>query len=228
MIYITGDTHGKDVKRLSNKNFLTNKSLSKSDYVIIAGDFGCVWDGSRQDKYWLKWLLDRNFTTLFIDGNHENFDMLNSYRIFEWNGGKVHFINKSVVHLMRGQVYNIEGVKIFTFGGGESIDKEYRKEGISWWKQEIPSDEEYSEGINSLSKFGWNVDYIISHVSPSSILKVIKEKYQKYDPITEINDYLEDIKNKTKYIKWFSAHDHIDDNIGDNHVVVYKRIHLIG
>ena len=35
-------------------------------------------------------------TTLFIDGNYENFEQLNSYSIDTWNGGKIHFIEKNL------------------------------------------------------------------------------------------------------------------------------------
>lgn len=225
MIFLTGDIHGDiDIHKLSNKYFPENKKLCKSDYVIIAGDFGLVWDGKRPDQYWLKWLKERNFTTLFVDGNHENFDMLNSYPVDIWNGGKVHFINDSVIHLMRGQVYKIEGMKIFCFGGAPSSDKEYRKDGISWWKQEIPSEEEYKEGIESLKANNWEVDYIITHTSPSSIFKIVKEKYNKDKEITEINYYFENIKSKTTFKKWFSGHDHIDDVINMKHIVLYEQV----
>ena len=134
MIHITGDIHGTISvnKRLNTRNFPQQKQLTKNDYVIIAGDFGLIWDGSKEDQYWLKWLnKTKPFTTLFIDGNHENFDLLEEYPVEIWNGGKVHRINDSVIHLMRGQVFEIEGKKIFTFGGAASHDKEYRKEGKS-------------------------------------------------------------------------------------------------
>lgn len=79
MIYIIGDTHGcTDVSKLNNKNFKDSSKLTKDDYVIILGDFGFVWNNSNEDKYWLKWLDEKPWTTLFIDGNHENNDILNS------------------------------------------------------------------------------------------------------------------------------------------------------
>ena len=49
----------------------------------------------------------------------------------KWHGGKVHKINDSIIHLMRGQVYNIDNNNIFTFGGAASVDKEFRKENVS-------------------------------------------------------------------------------------------------
>ncbi len=77
MIFITGDLHGEnDIHKLSTSCFAMQKTLSRSDYVIICGDFGLVWDDSPTDRYWLKWLDGKPWTTLWIDGNHENFDLL--------------------------------------------------------------------------------------------------------------------------------------------------------
>lgn len=107
-MYITGDLHGYlEISKLNSKRFPHNKSLTKEDYLIIAGDFGLVWDHKNDELYWRKWLGRKNFTTLFIDGNHENFSLLNAYQVEGWNGGKVHRISDSIIHLMRGQVFNI-------------------------------------------------------------------------------------------------------------------------
>ena len=110
MIYITGDTHGEiDISKLASKNFPRGNSLTKDDYVIICGDFGFIWNSKEDntERYWMKWFQNKPWTTLFIDGNHERFTRLNNYPVSEWHGGKVHKINDSVIHLMRGQVFNI-------------------------------------------------------------------------------------------------------------------------
>ena len=94
MIYITGDTHiPVDIQKLATKRFPEQKEMTKNDYVIICGDFGGVWDDSNEEKYWIKWLKNKNFTTLFIDGNHENFDMLYSLPIVDFCGGNAHIVS---------------------------------------------------------------------------------------------------------------------------------------
>ena len=51
------------------------------------------------------------------------------------------------LHRMRqGQVFNIDGTKFFTFGGAYSVGREDRAEGISWFPEEIPTEEEYEDG----------------------------------------------------------------------------------
>ena len=51
-----------------------------------------------------------------------NFDRLYQYPVEDWHSGKVHKIRESVLHLMRGQVFEIEEKKIFSFGGASSHD----------------------------------------------------------------------------------------------------------
>jgi len=99
--------------------------MTKEDYVIICGDFGGVWhkdEESPEETMVLDWLESRPFTTLFVCGNHENFDRLYQYPVEDWHSGKVHKIRESVLHLMRGQVFEIEEKKIFSFGGASSHD----------------------------------------------------------------------------------------------------------
>ena len=151
MIYITGDTHiPVDIGKLSTKRFPEQKEMTKSDYVIICGDFGGVWDGSNEEKYWIKWLKNKKFTTLFVDGNHENFDMLYNLSTVEFCSGKAHKVDDGIYHLIRGEAYNIDGKKFFVFGGASSHDKEHRTEGKNWWKDEMPREQEYSNAENNL------------------------------------------------------------------------------
>lgn len=123
MIYFTGDTHG-DFRRFSSEFFPEGKNCTKDDFVIILGDFGGVWKLSEDgdERYWLDWLEKKPWTTLFIDGNHENHDRLNTMPVEEWHGGKIHRVRPSVLHLMRGQVFHIGGYRMFTFGGASSHD----------------------------------------------------------------------------------------------------------
>lgn len=124
MIYITGDCH-QDFRRFSTRIFPEQKEMTKDDYVIVCGDFGGVWNRggeNKEEKHLMDWLEGKPFTTLFVDGNHENFDRLYACPVEEWHGGKVHKIRPTVIHMMRGQVFAIDGKSVFTFGGASSHD----------------------------------------------------------------------------------------------------------
>lgn len=123
-LYVTGDTHS-DVSRFATNSFFEQKELDKSDVVVITGDFGLVWSQNDKDKtenYWLDWLDNKPFTTVFVDGNHENFDRLDNMPVSTWNNGKVHKLRDSVMHLMRGEIYDVAGTTLFAFGGAPSHD----------------------------------------------------------------------------------------------------------
>ena len=143
MIFVTGDIHGsRDIQKLSASNFSMQPQLSREDFVIICGDFGLVWQDCAEERRWLNWLEEKPWTTLWVDGNHENFDRLHTYPATEWHGGKIQKIMPHVFHLCRGQIFQLENRRIFTMGGAESRDKEYRRAGVSWWTEELPAETE--------------------------------------------------------------------------------------
>lgn len=224
-IFITGDTHcDYDWHKLNTTNFPEQKNLTKDDYVIITGDFGGVWGQDKTDKYIIKTYEKRNFTTLFVDGNHENHDALDGFPVEEWHGGKIHRISNTVIHLMRGQVYEIGGKTFFTMGGAQSTDKIYRKEGISWWARELPSDEEYSEAISNLEKHDFKVNFIVTHCAPEDYAYY----YTDLDISRKINKmttFLSGLitEHDISFDGWYFGHYHEDIDF-DNFHCLYQRI----
>lgn len=244
MIYITGDCHS-NFERFNEENFPIQKEMIKDDYVIICGDFGGVWtfeEESSREKEVLEWLNEKNFTTLFVDGNHENFTRLYNYPVEEWHGGKVHKIRDSVLHLMRGEIFEINNKKIFTFGGAKShdiqegilnLDEEekiydYRKRGAhfrirdySWWDLELPTEEEMKNGIENLKKVNFKVDYIISHCCPTNVQALLSDGTYQKDYLTE---YLQKISEKCQFKKWFFGHYHDNRLINAKFHLLYEDI----
>lgn len=227
MIFVTGDLHLPiDIGKLNAHNFNT-KEMTKNDYVIICGDFGGIWNykgEDKEEKFWLDWLEEKPFTTLWVDGNHECFPRLfKDYPVENWNGGKVRKIRPSVIYLSRGQVFNIDGKKFFTMGGASSHDKEYRKEGISWWKEELPSEEDYKEALENLKQHNYKVDYVITHCMPDNVQNKIAYWYE-HDKLT---NFLFTIDKELEFIHWYSGHYHITQMIDEKHTVLYNTIDRI-
>ena len=247
MIFITGDCH-RDYRRLNTKNFPEQKEMTKDDYVIICGDFGGVWVKDcedKEEKHLMDWLEEKSFTTLFVDGNHENFDRLYAYPVESWQGGKVHKIRPSVIHLMRGQVFEIDGNRIFTFGGASShdisggilersdpnfamkrkaLDREripYRINRENWWAQELPSLEEMKEGKRNLAACGNKVDFIVTHCCASSTQALLGGGLFQPDITT---DYFEELRQTISFRKWFFGHYHDNRNVNAKEILVYEQI----
>lgn len=228
MIYVTGDIHGSlDISKLDSKLNPDLKKATKEDFLIIAGDFGLVWDNSKEDIWWRKWLDRKPYTTLFIDGNHENFDLLYEFEEVEFHGGKAHKISDSIYHLMRGEMFELQGKRFFAMGGAECHDKQYRELGVSMWEQELPSDEELNHAVETLDKYGWKTDYVLTHCAPShaqaaiSALLGIEGEY----PDNKLTDFLRMLTLNLNFEKWFCGHYHTDMDIEKAKLhVLYDRV----
>ena len=168
-IFVTGDVHGVaeyGASRFSSRVWPLGRTLTRDDVVIVAGDFGFIWSGSNTDKYWLDWFESKPWTTCFVDGNHENHHLLAGLPMREWNGGLVHEVRPHVLHLMRGEVFDITGTTVLAMGGAASHDKQWRQEGKTWWPEEMPSEREIKHCRASLDRAGWKVDYVVTHEAP--------------------------------------------------------------
>lgn len=246
MIFVTGDCHG-SYNRFSMASFPQQKEMDRQDFVIVCGDFG-YWDRSKEQEYWMNWLGQKDFTVLFVDGNHENYDLLAELPVTTWRGGRVQMIRENVIHLLRGQMFTLQGRRFFTFGGAKSHDvtdgileaddpdlrrKVKRLEGagalyrinhLSWWKEEMPSEAEYEEGRHCLAEHGWKCDYILSHCAPTGIQAEISCGRFSPDALT---DYLEEIRSQCEYKRWYFGHYHDDMAVDDRHILMYNRLEQI-
>lgn len=248
MIYITGDTHAKWVDRFMNSS-LPEKEMTREDYVIVCGDFG-IWHNDHYEKFAFDWLGEKPFTLLFVDGNHENHDRLCSgeFEVVDFHGGRAHKIRKNIYHLMRGYVFELCGKKFFTFGGASSHDiddgildrddyesddafmevvrewdrqgKMYRINHVSWWKEELPTQEEMERGLQNLKANDYKVDYIITHTPPQ-----IVNSYLGFKDGDVLTQYLNEVAEKTRFEGWWSGHVHLNQySIVGKYNVIYKKI----
>lgn len=216
-IVLCADTHGLSELDKVTSYFDGRHGYTKEDYLIILGDAGILWNKA-EDAEVQSALNNLPVTTLWIDGNHENFEMLAEYSHDIWHEGKVHVISDSIIHLDRGQVFEIDGLKYFTFGGGNSIDKEGRHIGVSWWPEEMPSYHEYEEGLKNLEKVGWKVDYVLTHTCPESIANQLVAHL--YPGEQALQRYFNEIADHTEFKEWFFGHWHMDKSI-DNFRCIY-------
>lgn len=249
MVYITGDCHA-DWKRFSTDSFPEQRQMTRDDFVIVCGDFG-LWHDDAVERWWFKWFEEKPFTVLFVDGNHENFDRLygDEFEVVDFYGGKAHKIRDNIYHLMRGYVFNICGKKFFAFGGASSHDiddgildpKDYKttkalvndynkctKRGemlrinhISWWAEEMPSDDEMDFGLKVLEDNGNKVDFIVSHCCPQAVAAVFSHGNYKADKLTE---YFNKIYDTVSFSKWFFGHYHNNQQVLGDFIMLYEQI----
>ena len=181
----------------------------------------------------------------FVTGNHENYDALRKYPLAEWRGGSIRRIRPSVILLERGQIFDLGGKRFFTIGGASSHDIQdgilepddplfkkkcreldargamYRINHLSWWKEELPSEEEYQTARANLDSVGWAVDYIISHCCPTSVQDELSGGFYKADALT---DFLEEVAQRCQFKYQFFGHYHTNRVIWEKYVLLYEQI----
>lgn len=209
--FLKGDIHGNLFEII---DFINRFNLGKNDNIIILGDCGIAWRKDKKDldqniKLWNE--CGNRVKLYFIDGNHENFNILNSLPI-ENNMGK---IADNIYHLRRGQVYEFENKKILVCGGADSIDKYRRIENFTWWKEEAIS----QETIDDIP--AGHYDYVLTHCCPRSVFeknKIYLSTLQFLDE-NKINhnseDMLEKLMNKITFDHFYFGHYHVDRVLND-------------
>lgn len=220
-LFLTGDKHADiDQYDLYNAQFPEGQNCDKSDHLIVAGDLGIGW---LQESYFTK-----KYSIDFIDGNHENFELLESYPIIQRYNNPVHEVlfegcmklnddfsianpqYSPLIHLQRGYVYELCGKRIFAFGGAYSTDKDQRKENISWWSRELPSTSEYYRAYDELEKVDWQVDYVITHTTPRSNVLSYFGINTMFNEDKQLREFLHEIYQKLSFTWWFVGHYHQD------------------
>lgn len=249
MIYVTGDTHGEYGRFRKRRLQKSGMELTDKDYVIVCGDFGLCWQRNATFRYECKLFKKRPFTLLWVQGNHENYDMISEFPVEEWNGGKVrHIVRDKVILLERGQVFTIEGKTFFTFGGAASHDIQggilergdpdfrikvkkaieddlpFRILGESWWPQELPAQEEMEEGLRNLRKVDYKVDYVITHCCSGSMQRILDSGPYRLFAEDVLTDYLQEIEDKVEFKDWYFGHYHLDIRMDDRHMLLYESI----
>ena len=146
---------------------------------------------------------------------------------------------------MRGEIFNIEDLSFFAFGGASShdiqdgilefngwrekakeLDKRgkymYRVKDLSWWKEELPTEEEMQHGLEALKRHDNKVDFLLTH-SPSTSELILMGGKGLYE-LDILTDYLEKIKAVCDYERHFFGHMHVNRAINEKDICLYEQI----
>ena len=219
MIFATGDMHG-DYDLFSQKKF---KKINDGDTLLVCGDFGFIWTGDSKERKILDKLSRKKYNICFVDGTHENFDLLDKFPVVDFAGGRAHKIRENIYHLMRGQVFEIEGEKIFAMGGGESPDIDMRGDSaIS--ADETPSREQMREGARNLERYKFKVDYVITHEPAQKIKNFLKLKDGEALRFSGLNAYFQELSENCEYTRWFFGSLHEDKFVSPSQIALFQNL----
>lgn len=228
MLYITGDMHGSlkgekifstEQENISRPEFI--EKMTPNDALIVLGDFGYTWNKQILNTY------NYEVPTFTVDGNHDNFTILNSCPSASMLGGEVGVIKDKVYRLKTGEVYDFLGIKAFVFGGALSIDKALRTPYKSWWPEEIPTRDDYKRALENLEKANWDIDIFLAHTCPEDVSdNLFRYPYKVTDPTEKMLSQLEfeiKVHNPNANYKFLFGHHH-SFRLSEKYICLYNEI----
>ena len=211
MIYFISDIH-EDINFGGLKKYL--EIATDDDLLIILGDIGLNFRDTAENQAFTESFLSIKKNIAFIEGNHENFDYLNSFPIETWKGGLVNRLTDTIVRLMRGNVYEIDGFKFFTFGGCKSSAK-WKEKGL-WHFGEEPTEQECAFAVENLKKHQNSVDYVLTHKYEVEGLGSTRCQL--------LFDLCRYIDHNVNFKKWLAGHWHKIFNQDEKHLYIYDQL----
>lgn len=245
MIYVTGDTHG-NFDRFSPAITPGEDKWTENDYLVILGDCGLIMHHKleifmsqlEKEKQNIAFLEAKRYSILFIPGNHENYDRLTTeFPEEERFGGTVRRIGRNIFLLQNGEIYNIEGKQIFVFGGAYSQDKAWRLhhdrmildhyencpfQHLSWWPEELPSEQDYQRGIDNLLAVDKKVDYVFTHTCPRELIMRMGHTPDPHD--LQLVWFLDYVFSDVSFRHWLYGHWHINSAIHPKATALYDKV----
>lgn len=217
MFFLTGDTHG-DFARVF-RFVKQNPQLTQEDVMIVLGDAGVNYFNDYRDTLKKEPLSKLPLTIFSIHGNHEmRPEGLPTYKEISWRGGTVYQEPQypNILFAKDGELYDLDGKRVFVIGGAYSVDKYFRfARGIPWFEDEQPSAKVKAQVASALDEINWQVDIVLSHTCPYRYRPTevfLKELDQStVDTCTE--EWLEQIEARLRYDSWYCGHFHTDKSI---------------
>ncbi len=178
MVYLTGDTHG-DLDRFDKTS---RAGPGKRDIVVVLGDFGFVWDGSKEEQKKLDWLRKRPYTCCFWMAATRTMTCWHSTRPRSWFGGGAGAWAATCTMSAGAACWSWKARTYLCFGGAESQDNEEREPGVEL----VAAGDALGRGIRpretTLEENGWQVDYVLTHDAPSSSLDFTRAGGGRVEP----------------------------------------------
>lgn len=202
---IFGDAHANWAKATRTIREAIEKE-GPFDQVIQVGDMGFAFP---QTKPWRdtfdipekKW----------IDGNHENFAMLNArdqpyfgqdpYHVLRWKGWK-DFLEEWR-YMPRGTIED----GVLYIGGAKTPRWASRQQGVNWWPEEDISYEDEEKTLDAIEAYDGDIHTVISHDCPTSfVMESVVQGEEYHDGNRK---FLEHLRKIVKPKRWFFGHYHV-------------------
>jgi len=184
------------------------KEHAPVDQIIQVGDMGFAFPNCRP------WQTDHGCHQVWIDGNHDNHEML-ALRD-KPNFGTDPYHSSGWAKFLELWEYKPRGSfenGILYIGGAASIDRQWRTEGVDWWPGENISYEQEEQIMDTIQRVGSEaIHTVISHDAPTGFSMLPALQAVQGPNAREFGDnnrkFLEYVRQQVMPDHWFFGHYH--------------------
>lgn len=153
---LLGDTHANLV------SFPFIRAMDEgAEAIVQLGDFGYRYEPPFIKKL-CRLVRQYDIPVYFIDGNHDRFQYMIDRDA--WGQSTFQEIWDNIFYIPRGMAWEWSGVKFIGIGGAYSIDRPARQLDVSWWEEELITEEEVSTAISH-----GECDILLTHDAPYGV-----------------------------------------------------------
>lgn len=248
MIFVTADTHGSFSRFKKIKQFCKEHNTTTDDVMIILGDSGINYYEDKRDVKLKKYISKIPITFFCIHGNHEQRPYtIKTYKNtpLYWSDTTKRFHSPvykeeefpNILFAWDNTFYHLQGEDFIVYGGGYSVDKDYRLamqvigyKDYKYWENELPTEGmiDYWKHTLYLRKMFSDNPIILTHTCPKKYLP-----YEAFLPNIDqstvdnsLEEFLDYVEENVDYKAWYCGHFHINKQI-DKVRFVYDDIVLI-
>ena len=229
-VYVLGDAFFKGEERSLEilRQLKGHKHLIKGNHDRVKGRLGQEWESIQNyaeitdGEYFV---VMSHYPMIFYNRQHYGAVMLygHVHNTREWNSSKNGDRSYGGWIFPRKSWEDFDTQEEFkeTVRKWRKQRKIFRINHVSWWAEELPSDDEIKIAERNLEKVNFEVDYVLSHCAPQSIVSWLMGGYTQPDKLTM---YFEDLAQRLKFKNWFFGHYHDDRKIMGKFILLYDQI----
>lgn len=136
----------------------------------------------------------------WIDGNHDD---IVSIQKFGFSHPVLEYVHRGAT--MAFPTEDGREIKVAFLGGGVSLDRRYRTEGIDWFREEVPTWEEFDKFFEAVEE---GVDMVVTHEMPETVVSRYFKTHDLYHSSVAVtlDKLVHSLTNPPRY--WVSGHYH--------------------
>lgn len=222
-ILFIADTHGmQDMKKVRDK--IPRMGLYPDDAIVHLGDMG-IREGNKAHAWWS--CLPCN--VLLCLGNHEDYGWIESLPLSVRYGAKGRRLSQNIFAPLCGQTAGVFGKTLFFYSGAYSLSFRAKTAGESIFKEELEECGRAKQILDGFIKDTAQVDFIISHDGPVSLVENMLGVKIKAPPAAYFSHLgIENgsrlhagfaldriLKENKPFSHWLFGHHHIDKALGN-------------